>query len=97
MDGQLALISSRPPKEYETWLLDFMNQVADHKVTGIAVVALLEEPLENGGDAFTAYYQMSLRDRHTAAGLIQTDITYKIAQAAVHDALDPQDPEEDTE
>lgn len=76
-------------------MVDLMNKLGTHKVTGIAVVALLEEPLENGCDAFTAYYQMSLRDRHTAIGLIQADITLKIAQAAVQDALDPQDPTED--
>lgn len=72
-----------------------MNHLAKHPVSGIAVVALLKEPAADGGDAFTSYYNMSLRDRNTAAGLIQTDITYKIARSAVQDVLGPPDPEEE--
>lgn len=43
----------------------------------------------------TAYYDMSFRDRCFAASLIQSDITYGIAQDAVRDLLGLQEADEE--
>lgn len=95
MAAHLTLISDRPTKEYEAFLVDLMHFMDKHKIAGVAVVAVLEEPADNGGDAITAYHNMSLRDRQLAVSLIQADITCKIAQAAVRDMLDLPIPEEE--
>ena len=59
------------------------------------MVAVLEEPAANGGDAIVGYHAMGMRDRQLAASLIQADITYKIAQDAVRDMLDLAEPDEE--
>lgn len=90
-----VLVSDRPVEEWEQFLLELMNGASDCSVRGLAVVAFLDKPTEDGGDAMTAYYNMSLRDRCYAADLIRTDVTRKIAQEAVWDVLDPPDPDEE--
>lgn len=91
----MITIADRPMKDYEKFLLDLINSAEGCKIRGLAVVALLEEPVEGGGDAMTAYYDMSFRDRCFAASLIQSDITYGIAQDAVRDLLGLQEPDEE--
>jgi hypothetical protein len=97
MNTHLQLLSDRPVREYEAFLLELMNGAEDFNIRGLAVVALLEKPLEDGGDAMTAYYNMSLRDRHYSAALIQTDVTYKVAKDAARDLLGLEDPEDQEE
>lgn len=95
MAAHLTLISDRPLRDYEAFLLSLMNDAEEWKIRSVVVAALLDEPLKDGGDAMTAYYNASLRDRSYAAALIQTDVTYKVAQDAVRDMLDLPDPDEE--
>lgn len=90
-----ALVSDRPIEEWEQFLLGLMNDASNCSVRGLAVVAFLDKPTEDGGDAMTAYYNMSLRDRCYAADLIRTDVTHEIARDAVRGVLDPPDPDEE--
>lgn len=91
----MITIADRPLKEHEKFLLDLINGAEGCKIRGLAVVALLEEPMEGGGDAMTAYYDMSFRDRCFAASLIKSDVTYGIARDALRDLLDLQEPDEE--
>ena len=91
----MTLISDRPVNDYEAFFLDLMHGMDKYKIRGVAVVAVLEEPAANGGDAIVGYHAMSLRDRQLAASLIDADITYKIAQDAVRDMLDLTEPDEE--
>ena len=50
-------------------------------VGGIALVALLEEPDEDGADALTAYFHLGLRGKEEAAANIQADVTEGIVRA----------------
>ena len=93
--AHLTLISDRPVNDYEAFFVDLMHGLDKHKIRSVAVVAVLEEPAANGGDAIVGYHAMSLRDRQLAASLIQADITYKIAQDAVREMLDLPDPNEE--
>ena len=86
-----VLVSDRPIEEWEQFLLELMNGAGECSVRGLAVVAFLDKPTADGGDAMTAYYNLSLRDRCYAADLIRTDVTRKIAQEAVFDVMDPPD------
>ena len=95
MAAHPIMISDRTVKDYEAFFLDMMNGLDKHKIRGVTVVAVLEEPAANGGDAVVGYHAMSMRDRQLAASLIQEDITYKIAQDAVRDMLDLTEPEEE--
>ena len=91
----LALVADRPLHGYERFLAEMMNALDEHRVGGIALVAVLDKPAANGGDSMVGYHCMSLRDRQLAVSLLQADITYKIAQDAVRDMLDLPDPEEE--
>lgn len=91
----MTLISDRPLNDYEAFFVELMNGLDKYKIRGVTVVAVLEEPAPNGGDAIVGYHAMSLRDRQLAESLIEADITYKIAQDAVRDMLDLPDPEEE--
>ena len=95
MAAHLTLLSDRPVNDYEAFLVDVMHGLDKHKIRSLAVVAVLEEPAANGGDAIVGYHQMSLRDRQLAVSLLQADISYKIAQDAVREMLDLPDPDEE--
>lgn len=73
--------------------MNLMHSLDEHKIRSIAVVAVLEEPEADDGDAIVGYHNMGLRDKQLAASLIEDDITYKIAQEAVRDMLDPTEPD----
>lgn len=93
--AELALVADRPLRGYEVFLGELMNELDRHRVGGVAVVAVLDEPAPNGGDSIVGYHAMSLRDRQLAVSLLQADITYKIAQDAVRDMQDLPDPDEE--
>ena len=95
MAAHFTLISDRPVKDYEAFLVDLMHGLDEYKIRSVAVVAVLEEPADNGGDAIVGYQAREKRDRQLAASMIQADITYKIAQDAVRDMLDLADPEKE--
>ncbi len=93
MAANLTLISDRPVNDYEAFLLDLMHDMGKYKIRSVAVVAILEEPTVDGGDAIVGYYAMGMRDRQLAASLIQADINRKIALDAVRDMLDLPEPD----
>ena len=86
----LQLLSDRPVKDYEGFFVDLMHGLDNFKIRSVAVVAILEEPTENGGDAITAYHNSCVRDRQLSAALIQEDTMYRIAADAVLDLVDPE-------
>lgn len=97
MPAHMMLVSDRPVHEYEAFLVDLMHFMDRHKIAGVAVVALLAEKTEDGGDSIVGYHKMDLRDKMTAASLIQADITYKIAQDAARDLLELPEPDQEDE
>lgn len=95
MAAHLTLISDRPVNDYEAFFVDLMHGLDKHKIRSVAVVAVLEEPEADGGDAIVGYHAMGMRDQQLAASLIEADIVYRIAQNAVRDMLDLPEPDEE--
>ena len=95
MAAHLTLISDRPVNDYEAFFVDLLHGLDKHKIRSVAVVAVFEDPEDDGSDAITGYFNAGIRDRQLAASLIQADITYKIAQDAVREMLDLPDPNEE--
>ena len=95
MAAHLTLISDRPVNDYEAFLLDLMHGLDEHKIRSVAVVAIFEEPEEDGSDAITGYFNIGIRGRQMAASLLQEDTAKIIAQDAVRDMLDLPDPDEE--
>ena len=93
MAAHLTLISDRPVNDYEAFFVDLMHGLDKYKIRSVAVVAVLEEPAANGGDAIVGYHAREKRDRQLAASLIEADISYKIAQDAVRDMMDLTEPD----
>ena len=62
-----CLISDAP---YAAWLSDVLATLEEHKVTKIAVAALLP-----GGEVFTGYFDMGTMDKALMATNIQADAT----------------------
>ena len=53
--AQFMVVSDEPLRDYQEFLTQAMRDLSGYKVGGIALVALLEEPDEDGADALTAY------------------------------------------
>lgn len=92
----LQLLSDRPVRDYEMFLVNMMRVLDGRQVRSLALVAELVEPEENGADMITAYHKMPLRDRQMAVAAIEEDITYEIARRAILDiaAADEEDEED---
>ena len=54
--AQFMVVSDEPLRDYQEFLTQAMRDLSGYKVGGIALVALLEEPDEDGADALTAYF-----------------------------------------
>lgn len=87
MAVHMQLLSDRPVNDYETFFVDLMHGLDKYKIRSVAVVAIFEEPEEDGSDAITGYFNIGIRGRQMAASLLQEDTTKIIAQDAVRDML----------
>lgn len=80
--AHFMLLSDRPQKNYEAFLLEGLEELRKHTVRGLAVVALLE-PDEEGEAVLTGYFNMSLQDKELAAANIQADVVDGILRANI--------------
>lgn len=80
---QFMVVSDEPLRDYQEFLTQAMRDLSGYKVGGIALVALLEEPDEDGADALTAYFHLGIRGKEEAAANIQADITDGIVRANI--------------
>lgn len=79
--AQFMVVSDEPLRDYQEFLAQAMRDLSGYKVGGIALVALLEEPDEDGAAALTAYFHLGLWGKEEAAANIQADITDGIVRA----------------
>lgn len=75
------LLSDKPIEGWTSFLAENIQVLGKYKVRAVAVVALLEEPDEDGADVLTGYYGMDLQDKQTAASNIQADVTDGLVRA----------------
>lgn len=75
------LMSDKPIEGWAHFLSESIQVLEKCKVQGVALVALLEEPDEDGADVLTGYYGMSLQDKQTAVSNIQSDVTDGLVRA----------------
>lgn len=80
--AHFMLLSDRPQKNYETFLLEGLEELRKYTVRGLAVVALLE-PDEEDEAVLTGYFNMNLQDKELAAANIQADVVDGILRANI--------------
>lgn len=91
------LLSDGPIEGWASFLAENIQKLEKSKVRAIALVALLEEPDEDGADVLTGYYGMSLQDKQTAASNIQADVTDGLVRANFRRYLEELENQEDEE
>lgn len=64
--ANFTILSDKPFEDYISFVTETLQILSSKKVRGLAIVALLEEPDEDGADALTGYYNMPLQDKQTA-------------------------------
>lgn len=93
--ANFTILSDKPFEDYISFVTETLQILSSKKVRGLAIVALLEEPDEDGADVLTGYYNMSLQDKQTAASNIQADVTDGIIRANMRRYLEELEQEDD--
>lgn len=78
---------------YATWLEETLRDISTMPIAGIAILGVLE-----GGETYTAYYNVPMADKLLLSGLINQDATLDMlaAQGVINYAdEEPEDAEED--
>lgn len=81
--SKLILAADRPVREHESALVELMEDLSKYKVTGMAVVVMVEPDEPDGDDILAFYHRMSIRDKQLAAAVIEGDVHYAIAEDAI--------------
>ena len=81
--SKLILTADRPVREHETALVELMEDLSKYKVTGMAVVVMVEPKEPDDEDILAFYHHMSIRDKQLAAAGIEGDVHYAIAEDAI--------------
>ena len=79
--ANFTILSDKPFEDYISFMTETLQVLSSCKVHGLAIVALLEEPDEDGSDVLSGYYNMCLKDKQEAASHIQADVTDGIVRA----------------
>ena len=85
--ANFTILSDKPFEDYISFVTETLQILSSKKVRGLAIVALLEEPDEDGADVLTGYYNMPLQDKQTAASNIQADVTDGIIRAKKYEEI----------
>lgn len=93
--ANFTILSDKPFEDYISFVTETLQILSSKKVRGLAIVALLEEPDEDGADVLTGYYNMLLQDKQTAASNIQADVTDGIIRANMRRYLEELEQEDD--
>lgn len=94
--AQFMVVSDEPLRDYQEFLTQAIRDLSGYKVGGIALVALLEEPDEDGADVLTAYFHLGLRGKEEAAN-IRADVTEGIVRANLRRYLQELEEEDEAE
>ena len=81
--SKLLLAADRPVRAHEAALVKLMEELSRYKVTGMAVVVMVEPKKEGDEDVLAYYHHMSIRDKQLAAAVIEGDVHYAIAEDAI--------------
>ena len=81
--SKLLLAADRPVREYESALVELLEDLSKYKVTGMAVVVMVEPREPDDEDILAFYHRMSIRDKQLAAAVIEGDVHYAIAEDAI--------------
>lgn len=81
--SKLLLAADRPVREHENALVELMEELSKYKVTGMAVVVMVEPKEQDDEDILAFYHHMSIRDKQLAAAVIDGDVHYAIAEDAI--------------
>lgn len=95
--AQFMVVSDEPLRDYQKFLTQAIRDLSGYKVGGIALVALLEEPDEDGADVLTAYFHLGLRGKEEAAANIRADVTEGIVRANLRRYLQELEEEDEAE
>lgn len=61
---------------YATWLEETLRDISTMPITGIAILGVLE-----GGETYTAYYNVPMADKLLLSGLVNQDATLDMLAA----------------
>lgn len=92
---KFALLSSGPVTQWQEAIVGLLEETAHYKVTGAAVVLMVEPEEPDGDDVIAFYHRMSIRDKQLAASVIEGDVHYAIAEDAIRHYLGDEDDEEE--
>lgn len=81
--SKLILAADRPVRVHESALVKLMDELSKYKVTGMAVVVMVEPKEPDDEDILAFYHHMSIRDKQLAAAVIEGDVHYAIAEDAI--------------
>lgn len=95
--AQFMVVSDEPLRDDQEFLTQAIRDLSGYKVGGIALVALLEEPDEDGADVLTAYFHLGLRGKEEAAANIRADVTEGIVRANLRRYLQELEEEDEAE
>ena len=91
---KFGIVSDKPLEEWQKDLVHVLEELSAYRVNGLALVALVEPEDPEGDDVLAFYNRMSVRDKQLAAAVIEGDVHYAIAQAAIARAMGEEDAEE---
>lgn len=93
--ANFTILSDKPFEDYISFMTETLQVLSSCKVHGLAIVALLEEPDEDGADVLTGYYNMDLLDKQEAAANIQMDVADGFIRANLRRYLKELEQEDD--
>ncbi len=93
--ANFTILSDKPFEDYISFMTETLQVLSSCKVHGLAIVALLEEPDEDGADVLTGYYNMGLLDKQEAAANIQMDVADGFIRANLRRYLEELEQEDD--
>ena len=92
---KFTLLSNGAQTEWHRAIVGLLEETAQYKVTGAAVVLMVEPEEPDGDDVIAFYHRMSIRDKQLAASVIEGDVHYAIAEDAIRYYLGDEDDEEE--
>ena len=68
-----TLLSTEQAREYEPFLLDCLDNLKGYRVRGLAIAAIVDEPVSGEELAVTGYWHLSASGKKRVAGEIDMD------------------------
>lgn len=93
MDKEYILMTGQPLEGWEEWLMKSLQEMCNHDITGLALVALTDKSEDSA--ALTAYYNMGAVDKQMAADHIQADVVADIVKMNLRQWLQEMEEQDD--